>query len=237
MLKIGIVGSNGFLGRTLSNASKNFDYDINNVTRKNFEHFKKEKFDVLINTATPSKKYWASNNPHLDFQATVSLTADLVYNWNYEKFIQISSLSVNDSKSNHPYAINKKAAEVISSYKKSLIVRLSNLYGKGLNKGPLYDLLINKKIYVDIASEYSFIDTKFVANWILKNLNREGVVQLGAQDTISLQEIASKLNLEIDWEGGLERIYSNNLEPNMPACNEIWDFIYEFINIQNKVNL
>ena len=233
MLKIGIVGSKGFLGSAFSRISHNFDYNIINITRKNFEQFKTDSFDVLINAATPSKKFWALNNPYIDFKDSVDLTADLIYNWNYDKFIQISTISVNDSELKHPYAINKKSAEIITSYKKSLIVRLSNLYGIGLNKGPLYDLLINKKVYVDIDSEYSFINTEFVANWILENLNKIGIVEIGASDTISLHEIASKINLQVAWGGQLEKIFSQNLEPNMPNCAKIWDFIDTFSNLHN----
>ena len=233
MLKIGIVGSKGFLGSAFSRISHNFDYNIINITRKNFEQFKTDSFDVLINAATPSKKFWALNNPYIDFKDTVDLTADLIYNWNYDKFIQISTISVNDSELKHPYAINKKSAEIITSYKKSLIVRLSNLYGIGLNKGPLYDLLINKKVYVDIDSEYSFINTEFVANWILENLNKIGIVEIGASDTISLREIALQMNIQVSYEGKLEKIFSQNLESDMPNCADIWNFINKFLITKN----
>ena len=228
MSKIGIVGANGFLGIALSKCSTKYEHDVIKITKDNFDEHRKDFFDILINTATPSKKYWAYNNPYLDFQASVSLTADLVYNWNYQKMIHISTMSVNELNTKHPYSINKKAAEIIASYKNSLIVRLSNLYGEGLSRGPLYDLLNNKKVYVDINSEYSFISTEFVAKWIFENLHKEGIVQIGAKDTISLSKIAKKLNLKIDWEGRLERIYSSEIEPGMPSSEEVLYFINKY---------
>lgn len=225
MAKIGIIGANGFFGSALCRNGKKQSHEIVQITRQNFDRYKKEFFDIIVNSATPSKKYWALHNPYDDFVQTVQLTADLAYNWNYNKLVQISTMSANDLETIHPYTINKKAAEVISSYKKFLIVRLSNLFGEGLNKGPLFDLLTSKKIFVDIKSEYSFIDTDFVANWIFENLHREGIVQVGARDTISLQKIAEKLNLEVKWSGKLERIFSKNLEPGMPSVEEVWKFI------------
>ncbi|MGI0021287.1 MAG: NAD-dependent epimerase/dehydratase family protein [Nitrososphaeraceae archaeon] len=229
MTIIGIVGARGFLGSTLCKAAKSYNFQTIEITRENYDKYKREKFDILINSASPSKKYWALKNPYLDFQATVMLTADLTYNWNYEKLVQMSSMSVNDEKSKHPYTINKKAAEIITSYKNSLIIRLSNLYGDGLSKGPLFDLLNSRRIYVDIKSEYSFISTDFVAKWIFDNLDRDGVVQVGARDTISLLEISKILGLKAEWEGNVERIHSSNVEEGMPYANEVLKFANQYV--------
>ena len=170
------------------------------------------------------EKFWANNNPYTDFKKTVELTADLVYNWNYEKFIQISTISTENPK-NSPYGINKKAAELISNYKKSLIVRLGTIYGVGLQKGPLYDLLAGNKLYVDIKSRYDFIDVDFCAKWIFKNLHQEDVVSLGANDTTSLQEISEKLNIKPIYQGEEDFIFSENTESGMPSSKEVYSFI------------
>lgn len=234
MAKIGIIGSKGFLGSALSKVSIEYDHKIVEISRDNYPKHKTEKFDIIINAATPSKKYWASQNPFSDFMATVTLTADLIYNWNYKKLIQISSMSVNEDGTKHPYAINKKAAEIITSYKNPLIVRLSNLYGDGLRKGPLYDLLNSNKLYVDIKSEYSFISTDFVSKWIFDNLHKEGIIQVGAKDAISLSEIAKRLDLSVNWEGKIECIRSSNIEKGMPSVNDVWQFIDKYINRLNS---
>ncbi len=230
MKEIGIVGAQGFFGKSLSKSVKKLDFDFLEITSQNFSKVRSEEFKFLINTATPSRKYWALNNPYSDFKKTVELTADLVYNWKYEKFIQISTMSVNEIPSHHPYSINKKAAEIISSYPKSLIVRLGALFGEGLDKGPLFDLLTTKKVYVDIKSEYNYINTEFAAEWILNNLDREGIVQLGARDTISLYDISKELNLKAKFEGKKERIFSSEIEPGMPCAKEVWNFINQFTN-------
>ena len=224
MKRIGIVGAGGFFGKALCKVSGDFNFQIIQITRENFENHKKDKFDVLINTAMPSKKYWASINPYSDFQKSVGLTADLVYNWNYEKFIQISTISVNEIENKHPYGINKKAAEIIASHAESLIVRLGTIYGDGLSKGSLFDLLNSNKLYVDTKSEYDFISTDFVAKWIFTNIERTGVVELGAKDTISLQEIAKTLNLNVNGGERFECIFSSHIEDDMPCAKEVLKF-------------
>ena len=92
--KIGIIGACGFLGKTLHKVSNDFNFEVIPITRENFDNHKDIKFDFLINSAMPSKKFLASENPYLDFQKSVGLTADLVYNWNYEHFIQISTIQL-----------------------------------------------------------------------------------------------------------------------------------------------
>ena len=228
MKKIGVVGAQGFLGKTLCKYAQNHDFEVIEITRKTFSKQSKQNYDFLINSATPSAKFWAQNNPYSDFQKTVELTANLVYNWNYQKFIQISTITAKEIISKHPYAINKRAAEIIALHKDSLIVRLGALYGDRLKKGPLYDLLNSKKIFVDLKSEYNYISTDFVANWILNNLERKGTVELGAQDTLSLEQIAKKLNLDIEYQGKYEKIYTQDIEKGMPKANEVWNFINNY---------
>jgi len=228
--KLGIVGANGFLGKTLVEVSKDFDFKTIEITRKNFDEHKDDKFDILINTAMPSKKYWASKNPFLDFQKSVELTAELVFNWNFDKFIHISSISVNEIETKHPYSINKKAADIIATYSKSLIVRLGALYGKGLQKGALYDLLNSNKLYVDLNSEYNYICTDFVSRWIYSNIDREGIVELGAVDTISLYEIANSLDLKVESGDRYEQIFSSQIESGMPHANEVLKYAANYVD-------
>jgi len=227
LTKVGIVGANGFFGNTLTKHAKASNFEVFEITKENFFNLKDNKYDFLINSATPSGKFWAQNNPHLDFQKTVVLTADLVYNWNYSKFVQISTMSANETSNHHPYGLNKRAAEIITTFQDSLIVRLGSLYGKGLRKGPLFDLLNNKRLYVDKNSEYNLISTDFCAKWILNNLNKVGIVNVGALDTISLIEIAQRLGIKIQYEGKKEKIFSDNVEEGMPSTKEVWDFVFE----------
>lgn len=234
MKKIGIVGSEGFFGKTLVKISNEFNFKIIKIIRENFVEYKNDRFDILINCAMPSKKYLASKNPLLDFQESVGLTANLVYSWNFDKFIQISSISVNEIKNKHPYGINKKAAEIIASSTKSIIVRLGTIYGEGLNKGALYDLLNSNKLYVDISSEYDFISIDFVSRWIFSNMDREGIVELGAKDTTSLSEIASALGLKIESGDRFEQIFSSKIEKDMPSSKEVLQFAKNYQNLLNK---
>jgi len=222
---IGIAGANGFVGKALCRAAKNHEYKIFSITRENCDKHKSLEYDILINTAMPSKRFWALNNPVDDVNATIVKTAELFYEWKYKKFIQISSLSAK-IQLDIPYGIHKKSAEVLVENKQNtLIVRLGALYGSGLNKSALFDLVKHNHIYVDINSEYNYIDIDFVAGWIMKNLDKTGIKEIGACDTISLLEISKGVWDKPSYEGRLEKIYSDEVEDEMPSSKEVLKYI------------
>ena len=66
MKKIAVVGSSGFVGQAIIRQAKNYNLDVTAVTRKNFESCQKRKYDIVINTAMPSRRFWALNNPVSD---------------------------------------------------------------------------------------------------------------------------------------------------------------------------
>ena len=225
MKTIGIVGANGFVGKALCRAAKNHDYEVFKITRQNCDKYKPLEYDVLINTAMPSKRFWALNNPVDDVNATIVKTAELFYEWKHKKFVQISSLSAK-IQLDIPYGVHKKSAEVLVENKQNtLIIRLGALYGNGLDKSALFDMVKHNHIYVDINSEYNYIDIDFVADWIIKNLDKTGIKEIGAHDTISLLEISKEVWQNPSYEGKLEKIHSDDIECGMPSSKEVLKYI------------
>ena len=95
----------------------------------------------------PSKRFWAKNNPELDYEETVNKTNFFIKNYNYKKFIHISSVSAR-CQLHTVYGANKKKSEdIVSKNSKNLILRLGPLYGKDLKKGVLVDMLESKTVF------------------------------------------------------------------------------------------
>jgi len=195
------------------------------ITRQTYAQHKAKKYDVLINAAMPAKRFWALQNPLLDFDATVRLTAELFYEWKYGKFVQISSLSAR-TQLDIPYGINKRTAEaLVENHEHTLIVRLAALYGKGLNQGALHDLIHRHKVYVDIQSAYNYLDVDFAAAWIINHIDQAGIKEIAARDTITLAEIAKDAWPEVEYEGKKEIVFSDRVEPGMPSSQEVWKYV------------
>ena len=70
---IGLLGSNGFVGKNFTKILKK-KIQFLSITRENYKDYLKTSFDYLINAAMPSKRFWAKNNPDLDYKETVKNT-------------------------------------------------------------------------------------------------------------------------------------------------------------------
>ena len=136
MESIALIGANGFVGKSIKKYILNDKKKlITCVTRDNYEAAKNEKeYDILINAAMPSKRFWASQNPSEDFHETVEKTFNIVNDWKSSKIIQISSISAR-SQLDTIYGRHKAAAEKLVDNTNNLILRLGPMYGKYLNKG------------------------------------------------------------------------------------------------------
>jgi hypothetical protein len=69
-----------------------------------------ESFDIFINANGNSKKYWANQNPLLDFDVSVTSVYKTLFDFKFKKYIYLSSL---DIFKNSVYGKNKLIAEEI----------------------------------------------------------------------------------------------------------------------------
>ena len=227
MVRVALIGANGFVGSALCKTIiKTPKVKLVKVTRDNYNFFKKQSFDMVINSAMPSARHKANLNPQKDFEETVVRTANILYCWKFKKFIQISTISAR-SELDNAYGRHKAAAENLCNFGDNLVIRLTAMFDETLKKGVLIDILNSRKIFVDENSRYSFSSLNFVSNWIAKHLREKGIIELGARNSLSLKKIASKLKLKIDFEGkrDIQEIY--NPRPEYPDANEVLIFLKE----------
>jgi dTDP-4-dehydrorhamnose reductase len=224
MFTVGIVGAGGYLGSALLAACGKFaDRAVVAVTRENYDQRKRDEYDVLINCAMPSARFWAKNNPEKDFVETVQKTADLVYGWNYRKFVQISTVSAR-CQLDTVYGRNKAAAEALCA-SGHLIVRLGAIYDQDMRKGVLIDMIRGNTVFVGGDSRYCFADRRFVAHWISSNLGRSGIVEVGGRNAISLNAIAEHIGSASTFEGALDHQEVETNDPDYPEASDVLTFL------------
>lgn len=225
MFSAAVIGASGYVGGAVANKlGKNPDCRLFSVTRDNYSEMSKGSYDVLIHSANPSKRFWAKQHPEDDYRETVQKTEDLHRNWNYKKFVLISTVSVRcEPKS--VYGKNKSAAEKICQSREDLVIRLSAMFSEELSKGALVDILNGGKVFVSGESRYPYASLDFISGWIANNLDRKGLVELGARNSISLQEIADHLQQTVDFEGPLENQTLKNPSPDFPDAREVLLFM------------
>jgi sugar phosphate isomerase/epimerase len=158
---IGIVGYTGFVGLNLQQFYK-FDMFYNS---KNFHEASNMHFDVLFFCGIPAVKWYANKNPDEDFVVIESIKS-ILNTITCGKIILISTIDVYELTNNdlinvilnedydcnyavnHTYGKNRYLFEqyVCNNFQNHHIVRLPALFGKGLKKNILYDLIHNNQI-------------------------------------------------------------------------------------------
>ena len=234
MKTIALIGSNGFVGESIKKYILNEkNILITCVTRENYEEARQAKeYDILINAAMPSKRFWAKNNPYKDFIETVEKTFKIVNDWESSKIIQISSISAR-SQLNTSYGKHKAAAEKLVENKKNLILRLGPMYGKLLNKGVLINMKNNDPVYVSKESLYCFAPVDWVGKWICQNMHLYGLLDLGGNNGIKLKEVAKRIDSKSIFTGPIDNQIISKKIRNAPEARNVIDFI---LNDFKKIN-
>lgn len=225
MKSVAIIGANGYVGKALYlSLVKSNRYLVTAVTRDNYLELQKNKFDIVINSAMPSARFKAKNDPVWDFTETVTKTSGILYGWNFKKFIQISTVSAR-CQLDTVYGRHKAAAEKLCDFGDNLIVRLGAMYSEDLSKGVLVDIMEGRKVFVDGNSRYCFAHRDFITSWIVENLDRKGIVEVGGKNAVALKDIAKYLGKNIEFEGSLDHQEIEFPEADYPEAKLVLDFL------------
>ena len=223
---VAVVGAAGFFGRALSDFLATKGDDVTPVTRANAADARSGRYDIVVNAAMPSRRFWAKQHPDLDFIETVQKTSDLLNGWRFERFIQISSVSARCER-HTVYGRHKAAAEVLCERPDCLTVRLTALYGLGMTKGAIIDIKNGGPVYVDGESRYAFTNVHFAAGWVAGAMGLRdlvGVVEVGARNTVALKDLAKHMKKDVQFSGPVEIQEVVNPGAGFPDAREVLRF-------------
>ncbi len=163
-----LVGFTGFVGSTLL-AQQTFD-DLYNS--KNIEEIAGKKYDLIVCAGMPAEKWKANQQPENDWQNTQHLMNALGKTTS-KRFVLVSTVDVYASALNvdertpiddavlQTYGLNRHRIEtfVADKFPSHSIVRLPGLFGKGLKKNFLFDMLRGTESpWTDYRSKFQFYD-------------------------------------------------------------------------------
>jgi nucleoside-diphosphate-sugar epimerase len=226
-MKIAIIGSSGFFGSSLySAAQEEAGIEVYGVTRIMFNSFCKEKsseIDVVINSSMPSKRFWAENNPELDFIETVGKTREIINAFPKAKVIQISSVSAR-TQLHKVYGRHKREAEKLLDLNNNAIFRLGPLYGEGIAKGVIIDLIHDEKVFLSGESKYAFTDVSWAAKKIIENIGVTGIVEFGAKGAVTIDTLRNELSSTSECEGDTDDQFFEEYFPDSPEASDVIEF-------------
>lgn len=224
---IGVLGANGFVGSAICNALKKKKIKFKKITRKNFLRYQNFKFNILINSSMPSKRFWAKKNPSKDYDETVSKTLFFCKKYKYKKFIHLSSISSRCQK-NTIYGKNKYLSElIVKKLKNYTIYRLGPMYSKTLEKGVLVDLKNSKSVFVNKKSKYSFTDLSWISNYVINNLKFKKNIteEIGSYDYFVLEDLKKIVKSQSKFFGKIDnQLIRNKNMKNLVSSKNVINF-------------
>ncbi|MCX7619816.1 MAG: NAD-dependent epimerase/dehydratase family protein [Acidimicrobiales bacterium] len=165
-----LIGSTGFVGTNLLR-QRTFDHCYH---RPNIQEIDGQHFDLVICAGAPAEKWRANQSPIADRQNLERLAAHLA-RMQAEQFVLVSTVDVYpspigvdettpiDPAAAHPYGRNRfwleqRCRDLFSSV---TIVRLPGLFGPGLKKNLLFDLVHQRNLELtDHRSVFQFYDIR-----------------------------------------------------------------------------
>ena len=149
-MKKALIGYTGFVGGNL-NKQTHFDFLYNS---QNFYEMKGQSFDEVVCAGVSAVKWLANKDPELD-RAKIKALEDVLASITAKQFILISTIDVYPitqgadesfdclSMDNHAYGTHRLAFENFckTQFSNCYIVRLPGLFGDGLKKNVIFDLL------------------------------------------------------------------------------------------------
>ncbi|MFM9328685.1 NAD-dependent epimerase/dehydratase family protein [Paenibacillus mesotrionivorans] len=226
-----LIGYTGYVGSSLMDQTY-FDSTFNS---KNIEQISGKEFDLLICAGAPAVKWKANQDPDEDWQNLNRLMNNLrkVY---CKKLVLISTVDVypvpvkvnEDSKiipeENTPYGKHRFYLEQFtkSNFSDVSIVRLPGLFGKGLKKNFIYDMIHNNCLDLQHKdSQFQFYD--------LKNLWRD--IELSLSQDIKLINFSCEPVTASEISQKCFGVPFNNIPHNNPAY---YDMKSKYASLFNK---
>jgi len=166
----GLIGYTGFVGQNIL-ANQSFDKLYNSKTIKDIQG---QEFDLLVCAGAPGTKWLADKYPEKDYQS-IKLLTDCLNNVKTNNLVLISTIAVYpdpinvdedsfiDKSKLSPYGFNRRQLEIFLENNFDVtILRLPALFGKGLRKNVLYDLI--NKVQLNKINTHSIYQFYNLAN-------------------------------------------------------------------------
>ena len=200
-MKVGIIGYTGFVGSNLSRLiSAEWLYNSSNIAS-----IRNQTFDLLINAGVSSLKWKANQNPKED-QENIEKLMDALEQVSATRFVQISTIDVMpanqsnyedtviDERLLQPYGLHRLALErwAANKFPCPLIVRLPHLFGPGLKKNFIFDLIhTNVLALTDYRDVFQFYNVNYLWRDLAYFLSQDCRVINFTSEPITATEIAS----------------------------------------------
>ncbi|MGO4546885.1 pyridine nucleotide transhydrogenase [Paenibacillus sp. 2TAB23] len=254
-MKTALIGFTGFVGTTLLSQTT-FDECYNS---KNIKEIRGMDFDLVVCAGAPAVKWKANQHPEEDLANLEGLMSHL-NTIKAKKFVLISTVDVYqsplmvdeeteisevamESYGKHRYLLEKF---VQNKFERSIIVRLPGLFGIGLKKNFIFDLIHDNCLHLThYKSIFQFYDMSRLWNDLNVVMGSDVSVINFATEPVSAEEIArncfstnytndnSKVPVNYDMRSKYAGLFGKS-GPYMNTKEEIFLQVKQFVNNERE---
>jgi sugar phosphate isomerase/epimerase len=195
-----IIGWSGFVGQHIAAKLKNTElYNSSNIIE-----IKNKEYDIVYFCGMPAEKWKINLNPITDYNNTINLM-DILKTIIAKRFVLISTVDIFDCTfiqdefgtnfATHPYGKHRRMMEefVESTFPIYNIIRLPGLFGKGLKKNIIYDLIFDNQITnICLESEFQWYNVENIMNDINTCISQNIKYSQLVSPPISVREIITR---------------------------------------------
>ena len=215
-----IIGYSGFVGSNLT-TQRSFDASFNS---KNFQKMRNGHFRDVVCAGVSAVKWLANKEPEEDLRNILRLQ-DILATVVAERFILISTIDVypvldgvgesfecHDGE-NHAYGTHRLMFEdfIREHFQRAYVIRLPALFGPGLKKNVIYDLLNDNCLEsINLACSFQYYDTLDLWQDIKKVLKADINLVNFLSEPVPTREIVDRFfrNKEVGQQAGPECHYN-----------------------------
>ncbi len=248
---LAVLGGNGMLGSDLLSYFLK-KYKVTSITKQNYSEHVGKSFDIFVNANGNSKRWWANQNPCEDFLASTNSVIKSIFDFPAKTYIYISSVDVYSRHDQpkytlesstivpeklEPYGLHKYLSEqIVKKYTNQfLILRPSAILGSSLKKGPVFDVINGKSLFITKNSKLQFItgfEIAKVIDLLLKKKITGNVINVGGIGSIYLSKLNKIFNKEIKTspEARVQKyeMNVNKLKSLYPSLKSSEEYLQEY---------
>ena len=200
MMTDALIGHTGFVGGNLLR-QRAFDACFNS---QNIAEVHGQSFDLLVVSAMPAVKWLANREPDRDRASLDRLLGDLA-KVQARRVVVISTVDVYprptevdettplDVTNHHAYGKHRRMLEeaIAAQFSRVVVVRLPALFGPGLKKNAVYDLMHDNEVHkIPSAGEFQFYNLERLWSDLQTAMSHELTLVNFATATTSMADIA-----------------------------------------------
>ena len=242
-LNLALVGHTGFVGKNIFSMLEKKNFKISKYNSKNSSSIYKKKYHSLIFAGLPATKWKINLNPKKDIK-NIKKILQLLKTIKVDQFILISTIDIYNHK--EPYGFNRLNFEkkISKIFNNLIIIRLPALFGPGLKKNIVFDLIHNNYLHAAHSrSILQFYNMKDLWRDIEITLNNQIKLINFNSEPIMIKDIAMNcFNMKFDNIPNSEPVFQNiktlfaplfgSKNNYMYQSNEIFKGIKEFVSLE-----